>query len=208
VHAVGPGVDVTFAFQGSLAPLLELPLPRRLEPGERGGREPRSVRAEQGLEGLGEVAGADALEVEPGDQLVETLGPLQVRRQDRRGELLTLIGGPAVMDPGLLDLVIAKAGLDLSIGQVAVADDLESPRLIFQVGIGVGPGGNLGLDGLGQEPPGLVAEDVGQDILGARDWPGDRQGSRLSPTSERPGNPGESDPSAAGAWHWGPWSAS
>ena len=88
-------------------------------------------------------------------------------------------GGPAVVDPGLLDLDVAQAGLDGPLGEMAVADDLASPGLVLEVGVGVDPGGDLGLDGLGQQPPGPVPEEVGQDVLGAGRWPGDRQGSRL-----------------------------
>ena len=53
------------------------------------------------------------------------------------------------MDPGLLDRDRSDAGLDRPLGQVAVADDLLPPGLVFEVGVGVDPGGDLGLDGLG-----------------------------------------------------------
>jgi site-specific DNA recombinase len=63
VHAVGPDVDVVLALQAPLAPGGELVLPGRVEPGDGGRREPRCVGAEDRLEGLGEVAGADPLQV-------------------------------------------------------------------------------------------------------------------------------------------------
>src|SRR5262249_41300590 len=75
--------------------------PQPLEPRDGGGRQPLGVRAEEGGQRLAEVARTDALEVEPGDQLLDTLGLAQVGRQDRRGELLALLGRPAVVDPGL-----------------------------------------------------------------------------------------------------------
>ena len=45
-----------------------------------------------------------------------------------RGERLPLVGGPAVTDPGLLDLDGPDAGLDGPLGEVAVADDLATSR--------------------------------------------------------------------------------
>ena len=71
---------------------------------------------------------------------------------------------PPVVDPRLPDLDLAEAGLDGPLGEVAVADDLASPGLVPVMGVGVDPGGDLGLDGLGQEPPGPVPEDLGQHV--------------------------------------------
>jgi site-specific DNA recombinase len=179
MHAVGPDVDVPLALERSLAPGVVFALPGRLEPGDRGRREARGLRPEQGREGLGEVAGADALEVEPGDQLVEAPGPLQIRRQDRRGEVLPLAGRPAVVDPGLLDLGVAEAGLDRSLGRGAVADDQATPGPVPHVGMPIDPIGDLGLDGLGQELAGSAPKEFGQDVLAPGRWPGDREGCRL-----------------------------
>ena len=39
------------------------------------------------------------------------------------------------------------------------------PPVVLEVGVGVDPGGDLGLDGLGEHPPGPVPEEVGEDIL-------------------------------------------
>ena len=99
VDAVGPDVDVTLARQRPLAPRLMVGLPDGLEPGDGRGREVGGVRPEDRLEGLGEVAGADALEVEPGDQLLQAPGPPQVGGQDGGGELLPLAPGPAGRGP-------------------------------------------------------------------------------------------------------------
>ena len=38
-------------------------------------------------------------------------------------------------------------------------------RGVLEVGVGLDPGGDLGLDGLGQEPPGPVPKQVGQHVL-------------------------------------------
>jgi hypothetical protein len=129
---------------------------------------PRGVRPEDRLEGLGEVAGADPLEVEPGDQTLQAPRLPQIGRQDRRGEGRSLVGGPAVTDPGLLDLDGADAGLDGPLRSVAVADGLLPAGLVLEVRVGVDPGGDLGLDGLGEHPPGPVPEDFGQDVLARR----------------------------------------
>ncbi len=80
---------------------------------------------------------------------------------------------------GCLTSEVPEAGLDGPLGEMAVADDLASPGLVLEMGMGLDPQGDLGLDGLGQEPPGPVSEEVGQGVLGGGHWPGDRQGSRL-----------------------------
>ena len=68
------------------------------------------------------------------------------------------------MDAGLLDFDGADAGEDRPLGQVAVADDLLASGLVPQVGVVVDPVGDLGLDGLGQEAAGPLAEQVGQGV--------------------------------------------
>ena len=40
-----------------------------------------------------------------------------------------------------------------------------APGLVLEVGVVVDPGGDLGLDGLGEHPPGPVPEDLGEDVL-------------------------------------------
>ena len=148
-----------------LAPGAVLVLPGGLEPGDGRRRQARHLRPEQRLEGLGEVAGADALEVQPGDQPLQALGLPQVGRQDRRGERLPLVGRAAVPNSGLLDLERPDAGLDGSLGEMAVADHLLPPGLVLEVGVVVDPGGDLGLDGPGEHRAGPVAKDRGEDVL-------------------------------------------
>ena len=55
------------------------------------------------LDGFGEVAGADPLDVEPGDGFIDVLGAAEVGRQDVGGERLALLSGPAVEDARLLN---------------------------------------------------------------------------------------------------------
>ena len=64
-----------------------------------------------------------------------------------------------------MDRDLADAGLDGPLGQVAVADDLAASPVIHEVGMVIDPGGDLGLDGLGEHPPGPVPEEVGEDVL-------------------------------------------
>jgi hypothetical protein len=59
-------------------------------------------------------------------------------------------------------------------GLVTVVDDLASPGRALEVGV------DLGLDELGQEPPGRVPEVVVWVVQDAEGWAGDRQGSRPS----------------------------
>ncbi|MEJ7636609.1 MAG: hypothetical protein WKF75_01130 [Singulisphaera sp.] len=49
---------------------------------------------------------------------------------------------------------------------MAIADDLAASPVVLEVGVIVDPGGDLGLDGLGQEASSPVPQEVGQDILG------------------------------------------
>lgn len=66
-----------------------------------------------------------------------------------------------------------------SLGQIAIADHLTSPGLVLEVSVRFDPGGDFGLVGLGEEPPGPVSQEVGQDVSATGHWPGDRQGCRL-----------------------------
>src|SRR5262249_27442794 len=122
---------------------------------------------------------ADALEVEPGDQVLQAPGLPQVGWQDGRAERLPLGGGAAVPDPGSLDLDGSDAGQDGPLGQVAVADDLLAARPVLEVGPLVEVGGDLGLDGLGEQGAGPPAQDVGQGVVARGRWPGDGDGCRL-----------------------------
>jgi hypothetical protein len=160
-------------FQRAPSPLDVLFLPDGLQAGDRGGRQPRSVGSQEGLR---EVARADPLEVQTGDQLLQALGPAQVGRQDRRGEFLPLLGRPAVEDARLLDHDATDASEECELGEVAVSHDLLAARPVLEAGVLLGLGGHLGLDGLGEYLAGAVPKDLGEDVLGGRDWPGGHRG--------------------------------
>ena len=155
-------------------------LPGGFEPRHGAGRESRGVRAEERLEGLGEVASADALEVEPGDQLVEALGPTQVRRQDGGSEHLSLSHRASVLDSWLLDLDRSQAGEDGPLGVRPVADNLATPGLVLEVGVFIDPGGDLGLNGLGEHLACPVSEDFSQDVMALGQWHDSDFRSRLA----------------------------
>src|SRR5579871_5744052 len=171
MDAVGPNVDVPLSFQGPFAPGLVLLFPARLEPDDRGGRQPWSVWPEKRLEGLREIARAHALEIEPGDQFLEAFGLTQVGGQNCRGELLALFGGATVVHAGLLDLDRSNPREDCPLGEVAVAHDLLPTVLIPEVGMLIDPGADLRMDRLRKELAGAFAKDLGEDIRGGCDWP-------------------------------------
>jgi hypothetical protein len=81
------------------------------------------------------------------------------------GERLPLVGGAAIPDSGLLDLDQAEACLDGPLRQMAVVDHMLPPRVILEVGVTGDPGGDLGLNGLGEQPVGAVAKDLGENVL-------------------------------------------
>ncbi len=180
MHAVGPDVDVLLPLQGPLAPGPMFLLPGRLEPGDGVRRESWGVGPKDRLESLGEVAGADPLEVEPRDQFVQALGPPQIGRQDCGCERLPLFGRPSILDPGLLDLDRTEPGEDGPLGVRAVADDLATSGLVLEVGMIVDPGGDLGLDGPGEHLAGSAPEDLGQDVLALGQWHDADLGGRLT----------------------------
>jgi len=60
----------------------------------------------------------------------------------------------------LLHLDRPDAGEEGPLGQVAVADDLVAACLVPQIGAGFEVGGDLGLDGLGEELRRSPAEDL------------------------------------------------
>jgi hypothetical protein len=63
---------------------------------------------------------------------------------------------------------------------VAVADHLASAGFIAAALVAVDPVGDLGLDGLGEELLGALAEEVGQDILSRGRWHDPRLRGRTS----------------------------
>ena len=70
--------------------------------------------ADQGTQGLLEIARGDTAQVEPGDEFIQTLGPLQIRWQELTVEANA--GAAAVPDLGHLNVNIPNACLDCALG--------------------------------------------------------------------------------------------
>ena len=92
------------------------------------------LRPQKSGQGLGEVARRDALQVEPGQELLDRLGPPEVGRQDRRGEtdLAGLSRTPAVAHPGAAHRDRIDAGLNPALAMMAVANDTAPARIVLQ----------------------------------------------------------------------------
>ncbi|GGE81111.1 hypothetical protein GCM10011533_36900 [Streptosporangium jomthongense] len=84
--------------------------PLRLEPGDRVRRQPVGLLADQGTQGLLEIARGDTAQVEPGDEFIQTLSPLQVWWQQLTVEANART--TAVPDLGYLDIDIPNACLN------------------------------------------------------------------------------------------------
>jgi hypothetical protein len=95
IDAVGPNVDEAPPREIATLPALVLLLPSRHQPAHRRGRETGRVGAQERRQGLLELAGRDALQIEPGQQLLDVPGPPQERRQDLRGEADALAARPS-----------------------------------------------------------------------------------------------------------------
>ena len=62
---------------------------------------------------------------------------------------------------------------------MAIADHLPPPGLVLEVGVAVDPGGDLGLEVLGEQPAGAVPQELGEDILASGLRHGEDVGGRL-----------------------------
>jgi hypothetical protein len=69
------------------------------------------------------------------------------------------------VDAGLPDRHRPDPGADRPLREAAVAHHLATPTGVAAVAAPVDPVGYLGLDSLGQEPLGALAEDLAKDIL-------------------------------------------
>jgi hypothetical protein len=172
VDAVGPNVDVALVLERAAAPLLLLLDPGLLEPNDGRRRQAGSLRADQVLQVLREVAGGDALEVEPGDQLVDRLRPSKVRRQNlaRETEALAILVNSSIIDARLLDVDHTDSGLDLARLAVAVSHNQPATVLVSLVGMIVDVCGNLRLDRLRQHLLGSLFKDLCQGVFGRGAW--------------------------------------
>ena len=104
------------------------------------------------------------------EDFIRRRGLAQVRRQDRRAELLSLRGRAPVMHAGLLHRDLADARGDGPLGHVAVANHLPLAGRIATVLVPLDSVGDLGLDGLGEQLLRALAENIAQDILGLGQW--------------------------------------
>jgi hypothetical protein len=101
------------------------------------GRQAGRIGSQQGSERLLELAGRYALEIEPGQQLLEILRPAQVSRQDRGRETDRRIGcGIAIPHARPADLDRPDAGLDLPLRGVPVTHQTPATLTIDKVGVG------------------------------------------------------------------------
>ena len=94
VDPIGPGMDVPSGRQVATLPALVILLPGRHQAAHGRCREPRCVGAQERRQRLLELAGRDALQVEPGQQLLDVPRPPQERRQHLRGEADARAGRP------------------------------------------------------------------------------------------------------------------
>jgi hypothetical protein len=170
VDAVGPDVNVLFAIQRTAVPGLVLLLPDRHQPRDGRGAQPGRLRTDQSLQGLGEVARADAFEVQPGDQFLHGLGLPQVRRQNRTAEPRHRLPGgidvlavrivsddPPIQHARLRHRDRADAGDQRAGRVVAVANHELPPALVRQLGVPFDPGGDLSFHRLPQQALRTVA---------------------------------------------------
>jgi hypothetical protein len=173
VDAVGPDVDVAPGREVTTLPALMLLLPAGHQAAHGRGREAGRVGAEQRRERLLELAGGDALEVEPGQQLLDVLRPPQERRQHLRGEADALTAGAiaTVTHLGAPHLDRADAGLDLTLGCVTVAHHPPPTATVLELRVRREERFDLGLDHLLQHLSGSRSQHLEQRIVHhARAW--------------------------------------
>ena len=86
VNPVRPHIDIAPRREIALLPRLVVRLPLRRQPGDHRRRQVRRVLAQESGEGLLEVAGRNATQVQDRKQSIEALRPPRPFRQDRRSE--------------------------------------------------------------------------------------------------------------------------
>jgi len=133
------------------------------------------------LQCLGEVAGADAFEIQPGDQCVDALDLTQIRRKNIRGEPITFIFRPTIMHTRHLYPHGPHAGDDGSLLGMTVANHLAVAAWIEMMCMVVDPSRGLGLDGLDKHLESPMSQHIGQWImhLGAGRWQHKRFGGKV-----------------------------
>jgi hypothetical protein len=176
IDPVGPDVDV--APGGEIAPLPApmILLPRAHQATDRGRRQARRVRAQQRRERVPELPGGDALQVQPGQQLLDVPGAPQIGRQDGRGEADARgITGATIVHTRPPDLDRSDPRLDLTPRCVAVAHQAPASLVVDQIVMGGEKARHLGLDRVAQHPPCPLAQHAQQRIVLDRPtWPRQR----------------------------------
>jgi len=125
--------------------------PAALQPRDGGGRQARSVLAEQCGQRFLEVAGRDPLQIVDRDQHLQALGAPRIGRQDRGREAnaSSIVGTDlSVAHTRLAHGNRTDAGHDLALGQVAMAHHALEPVLGLEIRMLGEQLGHLGLDGL------------------------------------------------------------
>jgi hypothetical protein len=162
VDAVDPQVDVVHPGQITVGEGALLGLPGLGQLGDHRRRQP-GRRAEELPQRGHEVARGQAVQVQQRQHLGDLRGLPAPRRQDRRGEPLTLAGcgvDALVVDPGHGHLDRARAGQDLAGVVGAVAHDQPVAVLVTLADELGDVGVDLGLQGLGEHPAGALADDL------------------------------------------------
>ena len=167
MDAVRPDVDVALVLERALTPLLLLLHPGLLEPNDRRWREASGLGSDQVSQALREVAGGDALEVQPGDELVDRLRPPKVRRQDlaRESESVAVFIHPAIVHAWLADLDDSHPGLDSPLLLVSVAGDETAAVFIDFVDVVVDVGGDFVLDRPLKHLLGAFSQNLLEDVV-------------------------------------------
>ena len=173
VDPVRPDVHVPLGREIAFLPALVLLLPSAHQATDGGRRQARRVRTQQDRECVLELTRGDALQVKPGQQLLDVPGAAQVGRQHRRGEAdAGGVAGTPVAHPRPLHLNAADAGLDAALRCVAVADQAATSALVDLIGMHRKEGCHLGLDRVGQHLPRSFTQHGEQRVVFDRpSWP-------------------------------------
>ncbi len=162
MDAVDPQVDIVAARQIATTERGGLILPLRREPGDRRCRQP-GTGAEELLQGRGEIAARQPVQVQQRQHLGHLRGLARPGRQDRRGEPLafTSVGiDTFVVDPRGPHLHRTGCGQHLARLVVAVADHQSVAVVIALVSELRHVGGDLGLQRRGQHLPSAITDNL------------------------------------------------
>jgi hypothetical protein len=140
--------------------------PHLLQPRNGRGRQSAGVRAEQGGERLGEVAGGNALQVEDRYEHFEAFRAACIGRQDRRRKADAIVGTvEPVAHTRHAHLDCANAPLR----QVAVPNQALPAIIGALVGMFPKKAGYFGFNSLSKQRSRAVAQNIGQSI-GEGSW--------------------------------------